>query len=80
MPAKSGAFHSLGYLVSVIVSGLLIEYILVYVPSFRQLSTVVGSLLALYLAVPVRDEVAGMMVITMVLLGFWGAGYHIYRY
>ena len=80
MPAKSGAFHSLGYLVSVIVSGLLIEYILVYIPSFRQISTIAGSLLSVYLTVPIRDEVAGMMVVTMVLLGFWGAGYHMYRY
>mgnify|MGYP006276579565 CR=1 FL=1 len=80
MPAKSGAFHSTGYLVSVVVSGLLIEYVMAYVPSFRAISRFAGNLLSTYLDVPLHEEVAGMMVVTGLLLAVWGAAYHVHRH
>jgi len=80
MPAKAGAFHSLGYLVSLLVSGLLIEYILVYVPSFRAVSRLAGTLLTAYIDAPVEEEIAGMLVVVGLLIPIWGVGYHLYRY
>ncbi len=80
MPAKTGASHSFGYLISVLVGGLLVEHILTYVPSSRYISRRVGELLTAYTSVPVAEEVAGMLLIAGVLTGLWGVGFHLYRY
>jgi hypothetical protein len=80
MPAKTGASHSTGYLVSVLVSGLLIEHILTYVPPSRVVSRTVGNLLTDFTSVPVSAEVAGMLLITTILVGLWGVGFHLYRH
>lgn len=80
MPAKTGASHSFGYLISVLVGGLLVEHILTYVPSSRFVSRRVGELLTAYTSVPVSAEVAGMLLIAGVLTGVWGVGFHLYRY
>jgi len=80
MPAKSGASHSTGYLVSVVVSGLLIEHILAFAPSFRRVSRIAGELLTTYTNVPISEEAAGMLLVTAVLVGVWGVGYHLYRH
>ena len=79
MPAKSGAAHSLGYLVCIVASGFLNEYILAYVPPFRELSRIAGNLLQAYLDVPVEEELAGVLLGVGVLLAVWGAGYHVFR-
>jgi len=80
MPAKTGASHSFGYLVSVLVSGLLIEHILTYVPSSRRVSRLAGDLMTSYTNVPVSEEVAGMLLVAAVLIGVWGVGFHLYRH
>ena len=80
MPAKAGVSHSTGHLVSVLISGLLIEYILAYLPSFRQISRIAGRLLTSYTSVPISTEVAGMVLVTTVLIGVWGVAYHLYRH
>ncbi|WP_435115908.1 hypothetical protein [Halolamina sp. C58] len=79
MPAKSGAAHSLGYLVCIVVSGFLNKTILTYLPPFERLSRIAGNLLQAYLEVPVEEELAGVMLVIGVLLAVWGAGYHVYR-
>jgi len=80
MPAKAGASQSTGYLLSVLISGLLIEYILAYLPSFRQISRIAGQVLTTYTSVPISTEVGGMMLVTTVLVGLWGVAYHLYRH
>lgn len=80
MPAKTGASHTFGYLVSVLVGGFLVEHILAFVPSSRYVSRRTGELLSTYTAVPVSEEVAGMLLIAGVLTGVWGIAFHLYRY
>lgn len=80
MPAKTGASHSFGYLVSILVGGLLVEHILAYVPSSRYVSRRAGEALSAYTDFPISEEVAGMLLITAVLVGIWGVGFHLYRY
>jgi hypothetical protein len=80
VPAKTGVSHSFGYLVSVLVGGLLVEHILAFVPSSRQVSRRAGELLSTYTEVPVSEEAAGMLLIAGVLMCVWGIGFHLYRY
>lgn len=80
MPAKTGAAHSFGYFVSVLVSGLLVEHVLVYVPSSREVSRATGELFAAYTSVPMSEEAAGMLLVAAVLICLWGIGFHLYRY
>lgn len=80
MPAKTGASHTFGYFISLLVGGLLVEHILTYVPSSRYISRRAGELLSTYTDVPVSEEVAGMLLIAGVLTGIWGIGFHLYRY
>jgi hypothetical protein len=80
MPAKTGASHTFGYFISVIVASLLVEHILAYIPSSRYISRRVGEFISTYSNVPVSEEIAGMLLITGLLTGFWGAGFHLYRY
>jgi hypothetical protein len=80
MPAKTGASHSFGYLVSVLVGGLLVEHVLTYVPSSRRASRAAGELLTTVTDVPVSEEVAGMLLVATVLTGIWGVGFHLYRH
>lgn len=80
MPAKTGASHTFGYFISVIVGSILVEHILTYVPPSRYVSRRVGELISTYTAVPVSEEVAGMLLIAGLLTGIWGVGFHLYRY
>jgi hypothetical protein len=80
VPAKTGLSHSLGYLVSVVVGGLLVQHVLAYVPSSRRVSRAAGALLATVTDVPVSEEVAGMLLVATLLTGVWGVGYHLYRH
>lgn len=80
MPAKTGASHSFGYLICVLVGGLLVEHILSYVPPSRYVSQRAGEILSMYTDFPISMEVAGMLLITAVLIGIWGIGFHLYRY
>lgn len=80
MPAKTGASHAFGYFVSLLVGGLLVEHILTYIPSSRYISRRAGTLLSTYMNVPVSEGVAGMLLITGILTGIWGVGFHLYRY
>ena len=80
MPAKTGASHTFGYFLSLLVGGLLIEHILAYIPPSRHISRRVGELLSAYMNVPVSEGVAGMLLITGILTGIWGVGFHLYRY
>lgn len=80
MPARTGASHAVGYLISVLVAGLLVEHILAFVPPSRYVSRLVGDLLSSYASIPIPAEVAGMLLITTLLTGVWGVGFHLYRY
>lgn len=80
MPAKAGASHTTGYLVSIVVGGLLVEYILAYLPPFRRISELAGRLLTSYASVPISTEVAGMLLVAAALIGLWGVAYHLYRH
>lgn len=80
MPAKTGASHTVGYFISVVVGSLLVEHILTYIPPSRIISRRVGVFLSAYTSVPISEEVAGMLLITGILTGIWGIGFHLYRY
>ena len=80
MPAKTGASHTFGYFISVIVGSLLVEHILTYIPPSRYVSRRVGELVSTYTTFPVSEEVAGMLLIAGLLTGLWGVGFHLYRY
>lgn len=80
MPAKTGASHSFGYLTSVIVSSLLVEHVLTYVPSFRALSRLAGDVVVSYTSVPLSEEASGMLLIATILIFIWGVGFHLYRH
>lgn len=80
MPAKTGASHTFGYFVSVIVGSLLVEHILTYIPPSRYISRRVGEILSSYTNIPVSEEVAGMLLIGGFLMSVWGVGFHLYRY
>lgn len=80
MPVKTGASHTVGYLLSVIVASLLSEHILTYIPPSQYISRRIGALLSRYADIPIAEEVAGMFLITGILIGIWGIGFHLYRY
>jgi hypothetical protein len=82
MPASSGASHGLSAFITLIIGAMLSKYVWQLAPPIGEVSLlaigVVRSLTGA--AIPVNEQIAGMVVVMVALSFVWGIVYHVGRH
>ncbi|WP_338740688.1 hypothetical protein [Haloplanus salilacus] len=80
MPAKTGTSHALSAFVSLIVGSMLSKYVWTYTPSLAEAGATIGRQLELLIGAPLPREMAGGLVVVVLLSFLWGVVYHVGRH
>lgn len=79
MPAKSSGSHAGGHLISLVAGALLVEHVMTFLPSFRDLSHLAGNVFTRLTGIALPDQISGMLLISVALMVIWGIGFHFYH-
>lgn len=82
MPVSSGASHGLASFVTLIIGAVFSKYIWQLLPPLGELSLyVISTIRSLTGAdIPLNEQIAGMMIVMVILSFVWGVVYHVGRH
>ena len=80
MPAKTGGSHAFAALASLVVGSILSKYVWTYTPPLAETAATAGVYLSRVTGTPFPRQLAGTVVVMVVLSFLWGVIYHVSRH